>query len=227
MAEIFDPVSIGYKAQDVIDKFIGYWIEGMKILHGDNPQPTDKAPIPFMATGSGYYRTYNDGIVADTEPANRGWSYARVSWQISNEHTQLEMHGITLPNHIPAWAESVQTYWDSQPVVVTPDYEYIQQNDVVSYKYKFTTDTANPTHIIGMNSQNQGDFDNYSNVLWKKYDGTTFQSSHRIYIQNNAGYVDSDYNEVGTILSPISSNQFVNLYCRTVCHNKTNRHQKP
>lgn len=209
MSEAFNPAQYGETAQKVIDNFIGYWIDGIKIIFGDDAKPTDKAPIPFMASGSGYYMTYNDGIVSNTDPANRSWSYARVNWQVSNEHTQLHTTGVTMPYHLQEWADAVISYWGNQPIEVVPNYEYIEQYDVTSYKYKFTYDSANPTHIIGMNSQNQGDFDNYSNITWKKFDGTTYQTSTRIYIQNDAGFVDPNYQTHGTILQPITNYQLV------------------
>lgn len=206
MFDILNPISYGKRVQNVIDTFIDYWFTGVVELFGDDATPESKAPLPFYATGAGYWFSYNN-VVSDTAPNNYGWSYCNVAWELRDANLKLTTSGIVDPNRPQSWKDAVMEYWGSEFIEHAPNTSYIETNSIIEYKYGFSSNSADPSTYYGINNQGQG-FPFVITGTWKDFAGNTLSEFNKIAINSHTGVVapSGDYTN-GAVSNPVSNYQ--------------------
>lgn len=198
---VFD---LANSAQNCIDRFIGYWIDGVKIIFGEDAQPTDKAPIPFYASGTGYYQLQNSPIFNSSDIG--GFSYATCAWEVCDSNLKIHCTGIPNSSRPAIWNDSVVAYWEAEPLKSRPNESYISENSIVSYGYHMTNNTAVPTCITGYDAQSNY-FKNIIITDWYDSSQNLYRTGNITVIDNGSGVVDPvTYQKVGTVTRPIPDN---------------------
>lgn len=207
--------NIGQTAQNVIDNFIKMWIQGAKILVGDDNVTTDTyAPVPFYATGAGYW---TNGMWNMSATQQTGFSTAHVDWAVwtEGEPSDLKFDYNITPINIPTrpaeWNTESSNWWTTNGNIGAEiNLPYIINNQIDYIGYYFSPSVNNNTSsICGFVNTLTDRFPQIILSEVYKYDGTLLYSGTATRIVSNNQTIEPE-NQVYRA-SDIISNGYLNL----------------